>query len=180
MQKEDESNTGYLICDGKKDNNSFLPLSIGNKWVYENSKGETTVLSVTDYVTIQNKVYFKINQQTGNQLLSRNIRMDGDGDIYERILGNDQLFLPFKCINNQSLPMGHSITQTFVDRKVINKDSDCRSSRCNYKKCIQVQLTSNGAITGEYYLKKGLGIVYERITKNGIEETYSLISAEIN
>ncbi|MFA6980434.1 MAG: hypothetical protein WC209_14020 [Ignavibacteriaceae bacterium] len=113
----------------KLKDDSFFPLSVGNKWYYSNkspydTNNITLVKEVTESLIINNHVYYQI---TSNNLSSSLYRLSGD-TLFERQCSDDKIYALFNIDNgeeffyNQCFSRGdYNITVQLVRKNLLER-----------------------------------------------------------
>ena len=152
-----------ILCNGNGENN-YIPLSIGNKWIYKEYGSPNSSNEVIGDTTINSKKYFqlKLTQQSTNSY--NYLRITSNGDIYSYYSDTlEYLFLPANPSINQVIctyPSNNPISTRVV--KAINETREIGG--CIYSGVLKIQdYNQGGTAYTTYYYKKGLGLI-ESIT----------------
>ena len=170
------SGTVNMVCYGKG-TNTYLPLDSLNAWNYDykvNGVDQNDAPSprVVGFVTINSLRYAKVK----DRILTMYYRTEpATNDIYcYDGWGTEYLEIPGNPVLNQTWA-----TNTSTSRRVSNLSATITTSKCTYTGLLEIsEMIGNATVTGLWYYKKGLGLVYAA-SPGGTPVKQSLISVDL-
>lgn len=166
-----------VVCYGKG-TNTYLPLDSLNSWIYDYKlagvdRYDAPAPQVVGSATFNSIKYVKVN----DRMLTFYYRTDAaNNNIYSYDAGHgiEYLHIPGNPVMNQTWPIS-----TYSSCKVTNLSATIITSKCTYTGLLEIsEMNGNSAVTGKWYYKKGLGLVYATTPDNSYVRQ-SLISVDL-
>jgi hypothetical protein len=142
---------------------TYFPLSVGNKWVWQETCSTSTSCSTyTDSFYIAEK--YSWNGKNVYRAEGRIMGLVGDRAVYYgkdlRVYSNppEQDSTSYSVILQEPIEKGHTWKDGFCDYEIISIDATKTVSAGTFKKCIRVSFQTDGY----FFCAQNVGLIYSR------------------
>ncbi|MBL0048099.1 MAG: BACON domain-containing protein [Bacteroidetes bacterium] len=148
------------LCSGKPGVNSYFPLAMGNKWLYD-FHGTLLTWEVTSTQTTGGFTYYIITRQQISGSSTLKLRVAANGDVYQNTASGDMLLVPGNTIAGADIGPDPSLTG-LIPHRIVNSTNWTLSppNLCTWDDVLYIEkIGQTGGVVSRIYFKKGLGMV---------------------
>lgn len=170
----------FTSCSKDKDStsvnsdpNSYIPLTLGNMWIYKTSDMSLTEgikQIITGTITKNGKTYFLLVNSKQDSVF---LRKDDKGNIIKLINGAETIIVPVNLV------VGHSwISGDSIDSLVVHKNDAVVNAYTNLLEILTYQREDQQLVSKDFY-KRGVGLIRNTYFSKTDSTTTTLNSYEL-